>query len=174
MARLRFFFTIALIFSAAGLSACTKSESKFGLDGIARSQAGTEGAGDRAQPGTQREFSERAGDTIRFTTDNTEINLQGEAILVAQSRWLNQYTQYPILIEGHADERGTREYNLALGAKRAAAVKRFLIARGVEPRRISIVTYGKEHPVAVCANISCWSQNRRAVTVLKSDRVARR
>ncbi len=85
-----------------------------------------------------------------------------------QAQWLSQYPQLPyqIVIEGHADERGTREYNLALGARRAAATRDFLISRGVAANRMKTISYGKERPVAVCDDISCWSQNRRAVTVL--------
>lgn len=163
----------AIIILATGLSACTKNKAQYGLDGMtaAARQAGTDGS---VQPGSEREFTERTGDTVYFTTDSTALSSEAERTLIAQAHWLNRYTQYPVLIEGHADERGTREYNLGLGAKRAAMVKRFLISRGVEPRRISIITYGKERPVAVCANISCWSQNRRAVTILRQDRVAAR
>ena len=83
-----------------------------------------------------------------------------------QSQWLTRYTNYPITIEGHADERGTREYNIALGARRAAATRDYLVARGVPRNRIKTISYGKERPVAVCDDISCWSQNRRAVTLL--------
>ncbi len=89
-----------------------------------------------------------------------------EQTLRGQAGWLNQYPNYTILIEGHADERGTREYNLALGARRAANVRDFLVAQGVQTSRLRTITYGKERPVAVCNDISCWSQNRRAVTVL--------
>lgn len=83
-----------------------------------------------------------------------------------QAVWLRQYSNYPVTIEGHADERGTREYNIALGARRAETVKSFLISQGVDPRRLHTISFGKERPVAVCDNISCWSQNRRAVTIL--------
>jgi peptidoglycan-associated lipoprotein len=88
------------------------------------------------------------------------------ATLDRQAQWLNQYPTYQITIEGHADERGTREYNLALGARRAAAARQYLSSRGVAANRINTISFGKERPVAVCDDISCWSQNRRAVTVL--------
>lgn len=125
-------------------------------------------------PGSAREFTARIGDTVYFTTDSTVLSAEAEQILAGQARWLSQYGNYAILIEGHADERGTREYNIALGAKRAAAAKDYLISRGVQPNRIRTVSYGKERPVAVCADISCWSQNRRAVTVLDQNRMAAR
>ncbi len=170
MAHSCFRFTAILLFAALSLSACTKKNSDYGLDGL----SGTGASEGPAAPGTVREFSERTGDTVYFTTDSTELSAEAERTLAAQAQWLNRYTQYAVLVEGHADERGTREYNLGLGAKRASQVRRFLISRGLEPGRIRIATYGKERPVAICANISCWSKNRRAVTVLDSGRVAAR
>ncbi|MBX2806450.1 MAG: peptidoglycan-associated lipoprotein Pal [Hyphomicrobiales bacterium] len=171
MPRLSRIFPAAFIILAVSLSACTKNKSQYGLNGMAPA---LNEANAPIAPGGEREFRERTGDTVYFTTDSTQLSAEGQDTLIAQAQWLNRYTQYPVLIEGHADERGTREYNLGLGAKRAAEVKRFLISRGVEPRRIGLVTYGKERPVAVCANISCWSQNRRVVTVLRRHRVASR
>jgi peptidoglycan-associated lipoprotein len=86
--------------------------------------------------------------------------------LRAQAEWLNAYGYVTVTIEGHADERGTREYNLALGERRAVAVRNYLVALGVSPSRINIISYGKERPVSFCSNESCWSQNRRGVMVL--------
>jgi peptidoglycan-associated lipoprotein len=117
-------------------------------------------------PGSAQEFSGKIGDTVHFETDSPELTPEGRSIVNAQAVWLRQYASYPITIEGHADERGTREYNIALGAKRAETVKNFLASQGVDPRRLRTISYGKERPVAVCDNITCWSQNRRAVTVL--------
>jgi peptidoglycan-associated lipoprotein len=96
------------------------------------------------------------------------------ATLDRQAQWLNQYPTYQITMEGHADERGTREYNLALGARRAAAARQYLSSRGVAANRINTISFGKERPVAVCDDISCWSQNRRAVTVLAAPEADRR
>ncbi len=117
-------------------------------------------------PGSAQEFSGKIGDTVHFETDSPELTPEARSILTGQAVWLRQYASYPITVEGHADERGTREYNIALGARRAETVKSFLIAQGLDPRRFRTVSYGKERPVAICDNISCWSQNRRAVTVL--------
>jgi peptidoglycan-associated lipoprotein len=117
-------------------------------------------------PGSVQEFNGRIGDTVHFETDSPELTPEGRSIVNAQAVWLRQYASYPITIEGHADERGTREYNIALGAKRAETVKNFLISQGIDSRRLRTLSYGKERPVAVCDNITCWSQNRRAVTVL--------
>ncbi len=119
-------------------------------------------------PGTSRDFTVNVGDRIFFDTDSSVIRADAQAILARQAQWLNKYSQYGITIEGHADERGTREYNLALGARRAAATRDFLVGRGVTGSRVRTISYGKERPVAVCDDISCWSQNRRAVTVVSA------
>jgi peptidoglycan-associated lipoprotein len=113
-----------------------------------------------------QEFTASVGDRVFFDTDSTELTATGQGTLDKQAAWLNQYTRYAFTIEGHADERGTREYNFALGARRAETAKNYLIAKGVSADRIKTISYGKERPVAVCNDISCWSQNRRAVTVL--------
>ena len=123
------------------------------------------GAG-AATPGSSQDFTVNVGDRIFFDTDSSVIRADAQQTLSRQAQWLAQYPNYAITVEGHADERGTREYNLALGARRAASARDFLVARGVPANRIRTISYGKERPVAVCDNISCWSQNRRAVTVL--------
>ncbi len=117
-------------------------------------------------PGSREEFNARVGDTVRFESDSSELTSEGRSTLNGQAVWLRQYANYPITIEGHADERGTREYNIALGARRAETTKSFLTAQGIDARRLHTLSYGKERPVAVCDDISCWSQNRRTVTVL--------
>ncbi len=117
-------------------------------------------------PGSIQEFASSVGDRVFFDTDVTELSAAAQANLDKQAAWLNQYNRYAFTIEGHADERGTREYNFALGSRRAEATKDYLIAKGVAASRIKTISYGKERPVAVCDDISCWSQNRRAVTVL--------
>jgi len=124
------------------------------------------GGGAGGAPGSSQDFTVNVGDRIFFDTDSSVIRADAQTTLARQAQWLQQYGSYAITVEGHADERGTREYNLALGARRAAAARDFLVARGVPVNRIRTISYGKERPVAVCDNISCWSQNRRAVTVL--------
>ena len=124
------------------------------------------GAGGAGTPGSAQDFTVNVGDRIFFDTDSSSIRADAQQILSKQATWLGKYGNYAITVEGHADERGTREYNLALGARRAAATRDFLVARGVARGRMKTITYGKERPVAVCDDISCWSQNRRAVTVL--------
>ena len=122
-----------------------------------------------AAPGSQQDFVVNVGDRVFFESDSTELSGQARATLDKQAQWLTQYNRYQFTIEGHADERGTREYNIALGARRAQAVREYLAARGVESNRMRTISYGKERPVAVCNDISCWSQNRRAVTVLNAS-----
>jgi peptidoglycan-associated lipoprotein len=125
-----------------------------------------------ATPGTERDFAVNVGDVVRFEVDSAALTGEAQGILANQANWLSQYSQYRVTIEGHADERGTREYNLALGAKRAMAVRSYLASHGIGASRVKTVSFGKERPVAVCDDISCWSQNRRAQTVLNSAAVA--
>ena len=118
-------------------------------------------------PGSQQEFLVTVGDRVFFETDSSALTATAQATLDKQAAWLNKYTNYRILLEGHADERGTREYNIALGARRASVVVNYLVSRGVNGQRIQQKSFGKERPVAICDDISCWSQNRRAVTVVQ-------
>ena len=124
------------------------------------------GGANAAAPGSPQDFVVNVGDRVFFETDSTSLTPQSRSTLDKQAQWLQQYNRYAFTIEGHADERGTREYNIALGARRAQAVREYLTARGISAQRMRTISYGKERPVAVCNDISCWSQNRRAVTVL--------
>jgi peptidoglycan-associated lipoprotein len=162
MTRAAFARGAAIVLMAIIMTGCSKNQpNNYGLGGPG---AGGEGA---VTPGSEREFAVKVGDTVHFTVDSAQLTPEAEQTLNGQAKWLQQYGNYGITIEGHADERGTREYNIALGAQRAAAVKQYLSARGgINPGRIRTLSYGKERPVAVCADISCWSQNRRSVTVL--------
>jgi peptidoglycan-associated lipoprotein len=126
-------------------------------------------ANSSAAPGSQQDFVVNVGDRVFFESDSSELTSQALATLEKQAQWLQAYGQYTFMIEGHADERGTREYNIALGARRAQAVREYLASRGINPQRMRTISYGKERPVAVCNDISCWSQNRRAVTVLNTS-----
>ena len=122
-----------------------------------------------AAPGSQQDFVVNVGDRVFFETDSSELTDQARATLDKQAQWLSNYNRYSFTVEGHADERGTREYNIALGARRAETVREYLISRGIPAQRMRTISYGKERPVAVCNDISCWSQNRRAVTVLNAS-----
>ncbi|HEY6832404.1 MAG TPA: peptidoglycan-associated lipoprotein Pal [Pseudolabrys sp.] len=147
----------AVLAAALAISACAKNATED-------SQANAAGM---ATPGSQQDFVVNVGDRVFFETDQTDLTPQARATLDKQAQWLTNYAQYSqFTIEGHADERGTREYNIALGARRAQSVRDYLISRGIQANRMRTISYGKERPVAVCNDISCWSQNRRAVTVL--------
>ena len=122
-----------------------------------------------AAPGTSQDFVVNVGDRIFFETDSVTFTSAAVSTLNRQIQWLRQYPQYTFTIEGHADERGTREYNIALGARRATAVRDYFVAQGIAANRMRTISYGKERPVAVCNDISCWSQNRRSVTVLNAS-----
>ena len=126
-----------------------------------------------ASPGSPEQFKSGGNDTVYFSSDSTDLTPEAQQALATQARWLQQYQNHTVTIEGHADERGTREYNIALGAKRGEAVKAFLTRQGVSAARIRSTSFGKERPVAVCNDISCWSQNRRAQTVLSSIAISR-
>jgi peptidoglycan-associated lipoprotein len=151
---------VAVLAAALAISACANQATD--------TAGGAGGAGSAATPGSQQDFVVNVGDRVFFETDSTELTPVSRATLDKQAQWLTNYGQYSFTIEGHADERGTREYNIALGARRAQSTRDYLISRGIAASRIKTISYGKERPVAVCNDISCWSQNRRAVTVLNA------
>ena len=154
---------LAVLGAVLFLAACsTKSQTAGGMGGLG-------GAGGAAVPGSQQDFVVNVGDRVFFQEDQSDLTSQAQATLSKQAQWLNAYPRYTVTIEGHADERGTREYNIALGARRSQAVRSFLTSRGIDANRMRTISYGKERPVAVCNDISCWSQNRRAVTVLNAS-----
>jgi peptidoglycan-associated lipoprotein len=152
-------FAAALVL-ALGAAACSSNK-----DVTASTAAGL-GAAGAATPGTAQDFVVNVGDRVFFESDSTDLTPVSIATLDQQAQWLQRYPRYTFLIEGHADERGTREYNFSLSARRAQTVRDYLISRGINGSRFRTVSYGKERPVAVCNDVSCWSQNRRAVTVL--------
>jgi peptidoglycan-associated lipoprotein len=118
-------------------------------------------------PGSRADFLNQAGsDTVHFATDSSDIDAESTAILTKQAAWLQKFPNVRVTLEGHCDERGTREYNLALGDRRANSAKNFLVNAGVNPSRISVISYGKERPVATGSDEDSWAQNRRAVTVV--------
>jgi peptidoglycan-associated lipoprotein len=139
------------------------------MGACANKNVGTDAMASTATPGSQQDFVVNVGDRVFFESDQTDLSPQAIATLEKQAQWLQTYNRYTFTIEGHADERGTREYNIALGARRAQSVRSFLSSRGIDPNRMRTISYGKERPVAVCNDISCWSQNRRAVTVLNAS-----
>jgi len=117
-------------------------------------------------PGSAEDFRVNVGDTVHFAYDAYSVQDMDKATLQKQASWLGRYPQVRVTVEGHADERGTREYNIALGARRANAVKEFLISLGVSNGRVDTVSYGKERPICTQSDEGCWAQNRRGVTVV--------
>jgi peptidoglycan-associated lipoprotein len=117
-------------------------------------------------PGSAQDFKVNVGDTVHFALNQYNIEENDKGTLSKQAAWLTRYPSVRLTVEGHADERGTREYNLALGARRANAVKEFLVAQGVAAGRLETVSYGKERPICTESNEDCWSQNRRGVSVI--------
>jgi peptidoglycan-associated lipoprotein len=156
----------AIMVAALAVAACSNTPKPE--DQLTQGGLGANGKGAPATPGSARDFSQNVGDLVYFSTDQTDLTPEAQQTLSNQARWLQQYAQYSITIEGHADERGTREYNIGLGSKRAESVRAFLAKNGIAAARIRTVSFGKERPVAVCNDISCWSQNRRAQTVLNN------
>ena len=158
---------VALLGVALAIGACAKTPGEEGLAGMGAGGGYGNGRGHgSAVPGSPEDFAQNVGDRVFFESDQTDLTPKGQATLDNQARWLQQYNRGSITVEGHADERGTREYNFALGARRAESTKEYLVARGIPASRIRTISYGKERPVATCNDISCWSQNRRAVIVL--------
>ena len=152
--------TLKLAAALAGtmvLAACSKKNTDL--------SAGT-GPGAAAIPGSEQDFTVNVGDRVFFLEDQSTLTPEAQETLRRQAQWLQQYPAVMVQVEGHADERGTREYNIALSARRATAAREFLIAQGVDAKRISSIAYGKERPAALCDAEQCWSQNRRAVTVI--------
>ncbi len=161
MMRLAGFKYAALCCCFLALAACSKKNQPSldsGLNGGA--------AVGQAAPGSKADFTTNVGDKVFFLQDQSTLTPEASDTLTKQAGWLKQYAQVSIQVEGHADERGTREYNIALSARRATAARNFLIQQGVPGNRISSIAYGKERPVALCDAEQCWSQNRRAVTVI--------
>ena len=127
-----------------------------------------DGINGQALPGSSKEFETVIGNTVHFDTDSYSLNAEAQASLQKQAAWLQKYPQHAVTVEGHADERGTREYNLALGDRRATTVLNYLTALGIDKARLSEVSYGKEKPVCPDANDTCWNENRRGVTALSN------
>jgi peptidoglycan-associated lipoprotein len=162
---------VALIAGALALAGCGAND-RFRDGGAAGGMGAGAGAGAGVAPGSASDptspayFQEAVGDRVFFAVDQSTLSAEAQAVLDAQAEWLMNNSDFAATIEGHADEQGTREYNIALGDRRANAVRDYLVSRGVAASRVQTVSYGKERPVALCSDESCYSQNRRAVTVL--------
>lgn len=159
--------TKALLLTAAlATAACSTNPNRFGAGGPGAGGIDSAAMGSASDPSSPAYFSQTIGDRVLFEVDQSTLSFEAQETLRQQAIWLMNNGDYTAIIEGHADEQGTREYNLALGARRASAVQDFLVSQGVAPGRLRTVTYGKERPIAICSDESCYSQNRRAVTVI--------
>jgi peptidoglycan-associated lipoprotein len=171
---------IALVCVTLGLAACSSSgDDAASASGVGTAPGfGTAGDGSRggvgqsplggtARPGSQEELTSSIGDRVLFATDAFRVGQDQMPILQRQAEWMNRYRNVQVVLEGHADERGTREYNLALGQRRANSARDILVSNGVAPARIQTISYGKDRPAQLGSSESAWAQNRRAVTVVR-------
>ncbi len=158
-----------LFIAVLGLAACNNPD-RYGAGGAGGDGGAggidTTGLGDPSNPTSIAYFNQTVGDRVLFAVDQATLTPEGRAVLTRQAQWLNQNPGYAAIIEGHADEQGTAEYNQSLGAKRAAAALNFLISQGVAANRMRPISYGKLRPIEVCSEEACYAQNRRVVTVL--------
>jgi peptidoglycan-associated lipoprotein len=150
------------------LAACAETPTTSGNNAAANAAATppTTPTNTAGQPGSREDFMKNVGDRVFFDFDKSDVKSEGRQVLQRQADWLKRYPNVTVTVEGHCDERGTREYNLALGERRATAVKKMLVALGVPAARISTISYGKERPAVVGSNEAAWAQNRRGVTVI--------
>lgn len=157
---------LAMFAAAALLAGCADNPEELATGGTDGAGTGAGALGGVDDPTSVEYFNVVVGDRVFFGTDRFDLDLDAQTVLARQAQWLIQNPGANATIEGHADERGTREYNLGLGARRASSARDYLVSQGVEPNRLRTVTFGKERPVALCSDESCWSQNRRSVTVV--------
>jgi peptidoglycan-associated lipoprotein len=160
----------ALLLAFVAVSACTNPNGAGGglFGGGAGAGVNDFEPGSASDPSSPAYFQQAVGDRVLFEVDQSTLTAEGRSVLTAQANWLLTNADYDAVIEGHADEQGTREYNLALGARRANAVKEFLLSQGIPNARLRTVTFGKERPIEICSAEACYSQNRRAVTVISA------
>jgi len=164
---------LLIIFAVSFIASCAttpKDEADSSGSGSAGELTTTDGyttAGDGSVvPGTQEDLLVNVGDRVFFDYDSSELDADNQELLQAQAAWLKQHNNVSVTLEGHCDERGTREYNLALGEKRAQAVRSYLVSLGIDSSRLSTISYGKERPAVVGSNDAAWGQNRRSVTIV--------
>ncbi|EBA13322.1 peptidoglycan-associated lipoprotein Pal [Roseobacter sp. CCS2] len=157
---------VALVLATAACTNPDRFGGGAGAGGADGAGLNTGAAGSASDPASPLFFNQTIGDRVLFAVDTSTITPEGQTILDGQAQWLLTNADYRAVIEGHADEQGTREYNLALGQRRANAVREYLVSRGVPSTRLQVTSFGKERPIAICSEESCYAQNRRAVTVL--------
>ena len=174
--RLKFIMAIAALFVASACTTVTDTDSGAGGSGESTKSSSSSSVESQSQsksaeilPGSQADLVSNVGDRVLFEYDSSDLTPEARRTLERQAAWLKRYSNVSVTVEGHCDERGTREYNLALGERRATAVSNFLVALGINSARIMTISYGKEKPVALGSNDTAWSQNRRGVTRLRAQ-----
>ena len=160
-------FKLLSMFAAMLLLAACESASDQGNAAAGGGTATGSQSTSRVVPGSSEDFVQNVGDRVFFDFDKSDLKPEARATLERQAAWLKQYSNVRLQIEGHCDERGTREYNLALGERRANAAKNYLVALGIPASRLSTISYGKERPAVLGSNETSWAQNRRAVSVVQ-------
>ncbi|MGJ8605715.1 MAG: peptidoglycan-associated lipoprotein Pal [Marivita sp.] len=162
---------LTMLLAVLALSACTNAN-RFDNDSVdlnaATGQAGGFVPGSASDPSSPAYFQQTVGDRVLFAVDQSTLSPEARATLDGQVQWLRTNADYQAVIEGHADEQGTRAYNLALGARRANSVMEYLVAQGITSNRLRFVSYGKERPIEICSEESCYAKNRRAVTIISA------
>jgi peptidoglycan-associated lipoprotein len=158
--------SLSLLAGVLLLAACAETPADTSKTAAGTGTAPPSGTQTAAQPGSREDFMQNVGDRVFFDFDKSDVKPEGRTALQRQADWLKKYPNVTVTVEGHCDERGTREYNLALGERRASAVKKLLVAQGVPANRVSTISYGKERPAVVGSNEAAWAQNRRGVTVV--------
>jgi peptidoglycan-associated lipoprotein len=161
---------VMAISAALLLAACSSKPADTGggtTGGTNNGSTTTANVPQAAAPGSPQDFIQNVGDRVFFGTDRYDLTQEAQAELQKQATWLKTYPQYRFVIEGHCDERGTREYNLALGERRATAVRNYLVALGIDANRMQTISYGKERPAVLGDDEAAWAQNRRGVIVLQ-------
>ena len=164
---------ILLVLLTLSTAACTRPD-RFGAGATDGASASADAAVDQSalgganDPNSPVYFAQTIGDRVLFEVDQSTLTAAGQATLDGQAQWLLTNSDYQAIIEGHADEQGLREYNLALGGRRANAVREYLVSKGVPTERMRVISYGKERPIEICSNETCFSKNRRAVTIISS------
>ncbi len=150
------------------VSACTNADRFDSSAGAGADSTAGVAPGSAQDPDSPLYFEQTIGDRVLFAVDQSNLSEEAKGVLDGQVSWLTTNTEYDVVIEGHADEQGTREYNLALGARRANAVREYLLAKGMSADRLKTVSYGKERPLEICSAEECYAKNRRAVTILST------
>ena len=164
---------LMIIGAGLALAACTspdRFDNEAGSDSVTQNPSFDQNAGiipgSANDPNSPAFFQQAVGDRVLFDTDQHVLNAGGQATLTGQAAWLRENPDYTAIIEGHADEQGTRQYNIALGERRAQSAKAYLVSQGISANRLKTVSFGKERPIEICSEETCYSKNRRAVTVL--------